>query len=244
MKSALVTGASRGIGRGIASSLACRGYALTVTSRTDADLVKLAKDLRALGAPQVVHAAANSAKREEVTEVVRLHARAFGTMDALVVNAGVGAAGAVEDFDLARLDRLIEVNFTSGFVLMQESLPLLRAAAANDPYLGAKVVALSSITGVYSEPDLAAYGATKAALLSLVESLNLEESGNGVTASAVAPAFVDTDMTAYVTERVPADSMITVTDVVRVVDMLLGLSRHAAITRVVMARSGTTGYCA
>jgi 3-oxoacyl-[acyl-carrier protein] reductase len=239
-----VTGASRGIGRGIAHRLARQGYGLTITSRTESDLVALAAGLIACGAPQVVYRAANMANPDELGDLVGVHGATFGTMDALIVNAGVGTAGSIGEFDLGRLDRLIGVNFTAGFVLMQGSLPLLRAAAAADRDRGAKIVALSSITGVYSEPELAAYGATKAALLSLVETLNLEESGNGVTASAVAPAFVNTDMTAYVADRVPADTMITVDDVVSVVDMLLGLSRHASITRVVMARSGTTGYCA
>ena len=81
-------------------------------------------------------------------------------------------------------------------------------------------------------------------LLSLFETVNLEESGNGVTATAVAPAFVNTDMTAYTTDTVPAESMIAVSDVVRVVDMVMSLTRQAAITRIVVGHSGTSGYCA
>jgi 3-oxoacyl-[acyl-carrier protein] reductase len=78
--------------------------------------------------------------------------------------------------------------------LVQQSLPLLREAANHDSRTGAKVIGLASITGVYVEAGLGIYGATKAALLSLIETVNLEESGNGVTATAIAPAYVDTDM--------------------------------------------------
>ncbi|WP_448638528.1 SDR family NAD(P)-dependent oxidoreductase [Geodermatophilus sp. URMC 63] len=85
-------------------------------------------------------------------------------------------------------------------------------------------------------------GATKAAVLSLVESLNAEESGNGVSATAIAPGFVETDMSAWTTDTIPADQMINVSDVVDVVDMLLRLSRNVFISRIVMARAGSSGH--
>jgi 3-oxoacyl-[acyl-carrier protein] reductase len=244
VRTALVTGASRGIGRGIALSLARQGLALTVTSRTRSDLEALAVELREAGSPQVVLHAADMTDRDSLPAVVALHATTYGAMSALVVGAGVGTAGPVATFKLARLDKMVEVNFTSAFVLIQEALPLLRRWADSDPSCGAKIVSLSSITGSYPEAGLAVYGATKAAQLSLIETVNLEESGNGVTATAIAPAFVDTDMSAWATADVPADTMIRVADVVRVVEMVLGLSRNAAITRIVIGRSGTTGYSA
>jgi short-subunit dehydrogenase len=242
MRTALVTGASRGIGRGIALSLARQGFGLTITSRTTSDLEPLAAELHEAGAAKVVLQAADMADRDSLTALVALHATTYGAMSSLIVNAGMGSAGPVESFQLRRLDKTVEVNFTSAFVLIQASLPLLRGWAQADPELGAKIVGLSSITGAYAEAGMSVYGASKAALLSLIEAVNLEESGNGVTATAIAPAFVDTDMTAWVTDEVSADSMIRVADVVRVVDMVLGLSRNASITRIVMGRSGTNGY--
>jgi 3-oxoacyl-[acyl-carrier protein] reductase len=242
MKSALITGASRGIGRGIAFRLAQRGFALTITSRKPDDLAALAPDLRAVGAPQVVHHAADMADRAALAEVVDTHRTAFTTMNALVLSAGVGTAGPIETLPLHRFDRTVEVNLAAAFVLVQHSLPLLRAAAAADPDRGAKVVALASITGVYAEPGLAAYGASKAALISFMETLNAEESAHGVTATAIAPGYVNTDMSAWVTDTIPAHTMIPVADVVTVADMLLNLGPRTSIATVVMSRSGTTGY--
>lgn len=242
MKTALVTGASRGIGRGIALSLARQGFGLTITSRTVSDLETLAAELREAGSPRVVFHAADMADRDSLTELVALHQTTYGAMSALVVNAGMASAGPVASFPLRRLDKTLEVNFTSAFVLIQAALPLLRSWADSDPEHGAKVIGLSSITGAHAEAGMSVYGASKAALLSLIEAVNLEESGNGVTATAIAPAFVETDMTAWVTDEVPADTMIRVADVVRVVDMVIGLSRNASITRIVVARSGTSGY--
>src|SRR5690606_12038575 len=101
---------------------------------------------------------------------------------------------------------------------------------------------MSSITGVFAEPGLAAYGATKAALISLAETLNAEESGGGVMATAIDPAYVNTDMSAWTTDTVPAEQMLDVADVVAVVRMLLELGRSASVTRIVLSRSGTSGY--
>ena len=92
----------------------------------------------------------------------------------------------------SRVDKTIAVNLTSAITIVQTALPLLRAAAAADRRRGARVIALASITGVYAEPELAVYGATKAALSSLVRSVNREESAAGVCATAtsgVAPWF-------------------------------------------------------
>jgi len=242
MRSALITGASRGIGRGIALRLAERGYALTITSRRAADLEALVPDLHAAGAPRVVHHAADLADRDALTSIVDAHRATFTTMDALVLNGGVGTAGPIDTYPLRRLDRTIEVNLTSAFVLVQCALPLLRAAAGANPTRGAKVVALASITGVYAEPGLAAYGATKAALISFIETLNAEESPRGVTATAIAPGYVDTDMSAWITDSIPAQTMIPVSDVVAVVDMLLSLSARTSIARIALTRSGSRHY--
>jgi len=244
VKTALVTGASRGIGRGIATSLAQQRYGLTLTSRSSDDLAILANELLILGAADVIHQRADLADRDALPGLVELHGSRFTSMDALVVNAGVGTGGKVVDYPLGRLDKTIEVNFTSAVVLIQRAIPLLRQAAKDDPRFGAKVIGLSSIAGVHAEAGLAVYGASKAALLSLIETVNLEESPHGITATAIAPAYVETDMSAWVTDKVSADTMIPVSDVVAVVDMLLGLTSNTSITKIVMSRSGTTGYSA
>ncbi len=240
--SALVTGASRGIGFGVAMRLAEQGYALTISARNEERLEKAAVQLREAGASEVNALAADLADPEVAAQLVSAHEESFGTMRALILNAGVGTAGAIAEFPARRFDKTLAVNLSAPFALLQASLPLLRAAAAADPGRGAKVVALSSITGVYAEAGLAAYGATKAALISLVETLNLEESGNGVSVSAIAPAYVDTDMSDWIKEKIPAESMLEVNDVVELVDALLKLSSRAVLPRLVLSRAGSSLY--
>jgi NAD(P)-dependent dehydrogenase (short-subunit alcohol dehydrogenase family) len=97
---------------------------------------------------------------------------------------------------------------------------------------------------VYAEAGLAAYGASKAAVVSLVEALNAEESGNGVTATAIAPGFVDTDMAAWVTDRIPAEAMIPVADIVTLVNGLLDLSARSVVPLMIVNRAGASGRSA
>ena len=241
-RTALITGASRGIGQGIAARLAEQGYAVTISARDHERLEAVAADLRTAGAKEVVVAAADMADADAVRRVVDTHADRFGTLHALILNAGVGTAGTIGEFPMRRFDKTVDVNVKTPFALLQRALPLLRAAAADDPGRGAKVVALASITGVYAESGLAVYGATKAALISLAETLNAEESGNGVTATAIAPAYVNTDMAAWIHDRIPPESMIEVADLVELVDALLKMSSKAVVPKLVVSRAATDGY--
>jgi 3-oxoacyl-[acyl-carrier protein] reductase len=241
VKTALLTGASRGIGRGIALALARQGYGLTITSRNEADLANLATELRAAGAGGVVHVACDMADHPSLARLVDTHRESYGSLRALILNAGVGTAGPLADFATHRLEKMLSVNFTAAALLVRQALPLLHRAAKEDPSDGARIVAISSITGVYPEAGLALYGASKAALISLVETVNLEESAYGVTACALAPGYVDTDMSAWIADAIPRESMIPVDDVVRAVDLALHLSSNTVINRIVLSRAGTTG---
>jgi 3-oxoacyl-[acyl-carrier protein] reductase len=243
-RTALVTGASRGIGLGIAQRLASRGFGLTISARDSQALDVVAADLAGLGAARVEVCAGDLADATHCQDVLDVHRAAFGSMNLLVLNAGVGTAGAVDSYPMSRFDKTVAVNLRSPFLLLQGGLEMLRAAASEDGDRGARIVVMSSITAVFAEPGLAAYGATKAALLALVDGLNVEESGNGVSATALAPAFVDTDMSAWATDRIPAEEMIPVADVVRLVEVLVDLSHRSVIPRILMTRAGTSGFVA
>jgi hypothetical protein len=145
MRTALITGASRGIGRGIAMHLAAQGYGLTITARRAPELAALAGELRAAGAPSVVHHAADAAERDVLLELVDVHDRTFGYLSALVLNAGVGTMSTVASTRLDRVDKTMSVDFTSPLVLLKHALPLLHEGAARDLERGAKIVATSSI---------------------------------------------------------------------------------------------------
>ena len=243
-QSALVTGASRGIGLGIARMLARRGYHLTISARDEVRLQLVAAELADLGAPRVVVVAHDLADDEAAAAVVGAHVQAYASMSVLVLNAGTGTAGSIGQLPLDRFDKTVRVNLRAPFAMLQASLPALRAAAAADPEHGSRVIALASIAGVHAEPGLAAYSATKAALLSLVDAVNREESARGVLATALAPGFVDTDMAAWVRDKIPPEQMIPVDDIVALVETLIALSRRSVIDQVVIGRAGAPGQTA
>ncbi|MEV6063251.1 SDR family NAD(P)-dependent oxidoreductase [Nocardia asteroides] len=241
-RTALISGASRGIGRGIAERLARQNYSLTITARDPERLEAVAAELRALGAGEVVAVAADMADEAGVERVLAAHAERFTSLSGLILNAGVGTAGPLAEASMRRFDKTIAVNLRAPLQLIQGALPMLRAGAAADPAHGAKVVALSSISGVYAEAGLAVYGAAKAAVISLLSTLNVEESGNGVTATAIAPGYVDTEMSAWIHDRIPPEQMLTVNDVVELVDSVFRLSARAVVPTIVLSRAGTDGY--
>ncbi|WP_336793518.1 MULTISPECIES: SDR family NAD(P)-dependent oxidoreductase [Gordonia] len=236
-KVALVTGGSRGIGAAVANRFAREGWDLTISARGQEALDARADQLREHGA-RVLSVAADSTDADAVAALIARHVEEYGRTDALVVNAGMGLKGGFADFPARRFDRLYQVNVRAPFQLMQGLLPSLRAAV--DAAGAAKVIAISSITGVYPEPEMAAYGATKAALISMCETFNLEESVNGVSATSIAPGYVDTDMSEWTKGEgaIPGDEMISAEDVATVAYAVSQLSRWAVLPQAVLTRPG------
>ncbi|PBC39492.1 short-chain dehydrogenase [Rhodococcus sp. ACS1] len=237
-RSALVTGASRGIGYEIARRLAGQGCELTISARRRDGLLEAVDKLRSEFGVNVHPVVANLANDADVAEVVNAHEGRYGALDLLVLNAGVGAAGTVAELSVKHYDLVLNVNLRSQFLLVQKALPMLRKAAATRPSSGARVVALASITGVAAEAGLSAYGASKAALISLCETLSLEEAANGVSATAISPGFVATDMTAQMDKTVDVDSMLRASDVAELVVALSHLSAKAVVPNIVISRAG------
>lgn len=241
-RTAIITGASRGIGLAIATLLARNGFALTITGRDADRLAQARTELEQAGAARVVTCAGDLADESHAGQIARVHRDAFGALDLLVLNAGVGTAGPIATYPMKRFDKTLSVNLRAPFVLVQESLPLLRIAAAATPDRGARIVAMSSLTGVFAESGLSVYGLTKAALISLVDTINAEESGNGVSATAFAPGFVDTDMSTWTKDTVAAESMIPADDIAQIVQTLTMLSARSVIPKIVVSRAGTAGF--
>lgn len=199
------------------------GYELTLVARQPEKLAAAAEEV---GAEAV---AANLALDEDCVRAVAVHAERFGRMDVLVNSAGLGIGGSFAGQDTKRIDLQLDVNLRGTMLVIREALPLLRASQG-------LVVTLASIAGTIPVPGLAVYGATKAALISLTNSLNREEAENGVRATAICPAFVATRMTDWT--GIPAEEMIQLDDVVELVRTLLRLSPRARVPQIVIERVG------
>ncbi|MFG1941480.1 SDR family oxidoreductase [Nonomuraea sp. NPDC048826] len=234
---ALVTGASRGIGFAIATRLAEAGYDLIMCARRAETMAEAERRLSATGAR--VHAVqADLAVEEDVRRLIGVCQEKCDQLDVLVLGAGIGTGGPIEEVPLRHFDKLFAVNVRAPYTLVQALLPLLRKGAAANPRQGAKIIALASITGVYPGPELAAYGASKAALGALCRSLNAEVSASGVSATVISPGFVDTDMTQWVRDEVDPAGMITTADIAELAMTVTRLSVNAVVPEMVVTRPG------
>jgi NAD(P)-dependent dehydrogenase (short-subunit alcohol dehydrogenase family) len=221
--SALVTGGSSGIGLAIARMLRGEGYGLTLAARTVERLESAAAELDA--AP----VALDVRDEDACAALVAAHLERHGGLDVLVNSAGVGIAGRIGDMSAKQFDLQQAVNLRGAFLVTREALPALREARGY-------VVNLASIAGTIPTPGLASYGAAKAALIALTRSLDREEAANGVRATALCPAFVDTRMAEWT--GIPSDEMIQPEDCAELVRVLLRLSPSARVPVLVIERAG------
>jgi NAD(P)-dependent dehydrogenase (short-subunit alcohol dehydrogenase family) len=221
--SALVTGASSGIGLALARALREDGYELTLVARRPEPLEDAAGAIGAFAVP------ANLGDPDECVRVVAAHAERHGGMDVLVNSAGIGIGGSFADQDTKRIGLQLDVNLRATLIVTRESLPLLRNSRG-------QIITLASIAGTIPTPGLAVYGATKAALIAWTSSLNREEGEHGVRATAISPAFVATRMTEWT--GLHDEEQIQTDDIVALVRAVLSLSPMARVPNIVVERLG------
>jgi NAD(P)-dependent dehydrogenase (short-subunit alcohol dehydrogenase family) len=181
---ALVTGASRGIGRAIAATLAASGARVMLSSRKQDALDEAASAM----AGEVATFAANAGDPEQAEACVAATVERFGRVDVLVNNAATNPyMGPAIDIDLPRYDKTFQVNLRGPLVWTQLAH---RASMAEH---GGSVINIASIGGLSVEPSIGVYNTTKAAIIYLTKTL-AAELGPGVRVNAIAPGLVKTDM--------------------------------------------------
>jgi NAD(P)-dependent dehydrogenase (short-subunit alcohol dehydrogenase family) len=234
-RAALVTGASSGIGLAIAEMLGELGYGLTIAARRPEKLDAAADGLHAKGY-DLQHIAGNLGDEDTITEVVAAHEEKFGRLDVLVNNAGVGIGETVDELTTKKVDIQLNTNLRSIFLFYRQCMPMLRAAG--EEHRSALVVNTASISGIRGEGWLSIYSATKHGVVGFTQAMNKELGTAGIRNTALCPGFVDTPMTDFVKEMVPAETMITPQDIAAGVKFALEASPGCVIPEIRFEQPG------
>lgn len=203
-KCAIITGAARGIGAGIAQRYAEEGCALALCDLNEDGVQAFAAELRAQGA-EVLAGGADVTQRDSVQEFVNAAIAQFGQVDVLVNNAGIFFNAVFEDMSDEQWESMLRVNVTGVFLPSQI---VIRHWLANE--IRGAIVNLASISSLIAFTHSAAYGTSKAAVAGLTRHIALQYGPQGIRANAMAPGIIDTsmlpsqeDMQRWAQERIP-----------------------------------------
>ena len=240
MRNVIVTGGSKGIGLAIARTLAASGYqAIAVARRESPELIAAA---RAVDSGAIRFRACDLSDTAALPGLVKRLHEEFGPVYGLVNNAGLGTSGILATMHDASIEKLVRLNVLSPMVLTKY---VVRAMMTGG---GSRIVNVSSIVASTGYSGLAAYSATKSAMVGFTRSLARELGPLGITVNAVAPGFVDTEMTqelnpgqrAKIARRSALHRMPEPDDIAETVAFLLGEKARNITGTVITVDAGNT----
>jgi len=196
-KVALVTGGGRGIGAEIARSLAREGAAIAVSARTESEVRKVSDDIVGAGG-RAQYFIADLSRSAEAPSLVSRVETAMGGIDFLINNAGIASSAPVGKISLEEWNRIFAVNVTATFLCTQAALPKMVERGSG------RIVNMASVAARFGARYIAAYAASKHAVLGFTRCVAAEVAAHGITANAVCPGFVDTEMVAESVARIVA----------------------------------------
>jgi len=240
MRNVIVTGGSRGLGLGIARALGGAGYRVIAIARRQSD--ELAAAIQASSPGSLHFWPFDLAKVSDIANLVKAIRKEHGPIYGLVNNAGIGTSGVLATMRDGQIERLVHLNTVSPIVLTKY---VVRAMMVDG---GGRIVNMSSIVSVTGFSGLSVYGATKASLTGFTRSLAREAGPLGITVNAVAPGFVDTEMTEglddaqrdQIRRRSPLRRLADIDDVANAVEFLLSDKAKSITGTVLTVDAGST----
>jgi 3-oxoacyl-[acyl-carrier protein] reductase len=192
-KTALITGAARGIGKAIALKFASEGANIAFTDLAINEETE--QEIAALGVKAKSYAS-NAADFAQTEEVVKAVKEDFGSIDILVNNAGITKDGLMLRMTEQQWDAVIAVNLKSAFNFIHACVPVMMRQR------GGSIINMASVVGVHGNAGQANYAASKAGLIALAKSIAQEMGPKGIRANSIAPGFIETAMTAQLSEEI------------------------------------------
>jgi 3-oxoacyl-[acyl-carrier protein] reductase/2-hydroxycyclohexanecarboxyl-CoA dehydrogenase len=193
-KTAIVTGAGRGLGKGIALKLAAEGAKVIVADMSMETASATAEEINASGGTAKAFAV-NIAKQDEVKAMMDFTVESFGTLDVIVNNAGINRDAMLHKMTVEQWDQVIAVNLTGTFYCVQYAAQIMREKGSG------AIINISSASWL-GNIGQANYAASKAGMIALAKSVGQEMGPKGIRANAIAPGFIDTAMTQALPEDI------------------------------------------
>ena len=229
-KVAIVTGASRGIGRAISVALAQESATVVLAARSIHDLQKTAEQVsKADGVAHIVHV--ELTEEESIHNLVKVTGEKLGRLDIVVNNAGVTHSAPLDETSTDDWQRCISINARAPFILCREALPLLKKSDS------AHIVNIASVVGIKGYPLQSAYTASKHALRGMTMSLAEELKGSNIRVHLLCPGGVDTDMVDRVRPDIPKDELIKAQEIAELVLYLLKHKGNAVVDELRIRRA-------
>ena len=221
-RTALVTGASRGIGRACAATLALAGYRVILAARSIERLQETANAIQGNGGESFV-VGMDLSRSESIVDGISKATKEFGRVEVLVNNAGITKDGLAVRMKQADWNIVLQTNLSGAFIAIQQVLPSMMRERWG------RIVNISSVVGETGNSGQANYVASKAGLIGLTKSLALEMGSRNITVNAVAPGFIETEMTHALTpelkqkmlDQTPLKRMGTPEDIANAVKFLV-----------------------
>ena len=190
MQNVIVTGGSRGLGLGIARKLATAGYRVIAIARNESEqLTSAMREAEQRQQNSLLFRAFDLGNISEIPDLVKKLRKEFGSIYGLVNNAALGTSGILATMHDTRIERLVLLNTVSPLILTKYVVRNMMADG------GGRIVSIASIVSFTGYRGLSVYGATKASIVGFTRSLAREVGPVGINVNAIAPGFVDTDMT-------------------------------------------------
>ena len=234
-KTALVTGASRGIGKSISVALAESGARVILSARDTRRLETVRKEINDKGGDAVA-IPADLSEEEDIVSLFEEIKKQYERLDIAVHNAGVGYFEDLVDFPMDKFDEIFRVNMRGTFLCCKHAMKLMIPARAG------YIINVSSMQGIKGYPKQSAYAATKHGIMGMTKSLSAEAQKHNIRVSVILPGAVDTELIADARPELDRSLLIHPEDISKAVLFLLSLSGRAMVDMLVIRRSTASPF--
>jgi NAD(P)-dependent dehydrogenase (short-subunit alcohol dehydrogenase family) len=234
-KTALVTGASRGIGKSISLSLARLGVHTILSARSLPRLERVAEEIEKDSGRATI-LTADLSKVDDILLLFLKIREQFNGLDIAVHNAGIGYFEELVDFPVDKFDEIVEVNMRGTFLCCQQAMKIMIPARAG------YIINISSVQGIKGYPKHAAYAASKHGIIGMTKSLAAEAQKHNIRVSAILPGAVDTELITDARPDLDRSNLIHPEDISKSVLFLLSVSERARFDMLVIRRSASTHF--